>query len=149
MILNGRKWAAEEKLQILDEARRAGQAVSDVCRRHQIAPSQFYEWERQARAGALEDSTRRNGAQAQQNRSPSERRSDASAHRRRRVERGDAPAEKGALAVTPHRRYAASDKQLVLDAVRQVQTVGDVSVRDALQHLGIGHTTYYRWTARA
>lgn len=51
---NGRKWAAEEKLQILDEARKAGQPVSDVCRRHQIAPTQFYEWERQARAAALE-----------------------------------------------------------------------------------------------
>ncbi len=54
----------------------------------------------------------------------------------------------GALAVTPHRRYAATAKQLLLDAVRRAQTAGDVSVRDALQHLGIGHTTYYRWTAR-
>jgi transposase InsO family protein len=36
-----------------------------------------------------------------------------------------------------------------LDAVRHAQTAGDVSVRDALQHLGVGHTTYYRWTARA
>jgi transposase len=51
---NGRKWTAEEKLQILDEARKAGQPVSDVCRRHQIAPTQFYEWEKQARTGALE-----------------------------------------------------------------------------------------------
>ena len=51
---NGRKWTAEEKLQILDEARKAGQPVSDVCRRHQIAPTQFYEWAKQARAGALE-----------------------------------------------------------------------------------------------
>lgn len=50
---NGRKWTAEAKLQILDEVRKAGQAVSDVCRRHQIAPTQFYEWEKQARAGAL------------------------------------------------------------------------------------------------
>ena len=53
MASNGRKWTAEEKLQILDEARKAGQPVSDVCRRNQIAPGQFYEWERQARAGAL------------------------------------------------------------------------------------------------
>jgi transposase-like protein len=54
MTSNGRKWTAEEKLQIIDEARKAGQAVSDVCRRHQIGPEQFYEWERQAYAGALE-----------------------------------------------------------------------------------------------
>lgn len=42
------------QLQILDEARKTGQAVSDVCRRHQIAPGQFYEWEKHARQGALE-----------------------------------------------------------------------------------------------
>jgi len=54
MVSNGRRWTAEEKLQILDEARKAGQPVSDVCRRHQIAPTQFYEWEKQARAAALE-----------------------------------------------------------------------------------------------
>lgn len=54
MGTDGRKWTAEEKLQVLDEARKAGQPVSDVCRRHQIAPTQFYEWEKQARAGALE-----------------------------------------------------------------------------------------------
>lgn len=49
-----RQWTAEEKLQILDEARKAGQAVSDVCRRHQIAIGQFYQWEHQARKAALE-----------------------------------------------------------------------------------------------
>jgi transposase len=49
-----RTWTAEDKLRILDEARQAGQAVSEVCRRHQIAPTQFYLWEKQARQGALE-----------------------------------------------------------------------------------------------
>lgn len=49
-----RQWTAEEKLQILDEARKAGQAVSEVCRRHQIAPAQFYQWEQQVRKAALE-----------------------------------------------------------------------------------------------
>jgi len=49
-----RQWTAEEKLQILDEARKAGQTVSDVCRRHQIAVGQFYQWEHQVRKAALE-----------------------------------------------------------------------------------------------
>jgi transposase-like protein len=49
-----RHWTAEEKLRILEEARQAGQSVSEVCRRHQIAPGQFYAWERLARQGALE-----------------------------------------------------------------------------------------------
>jgi transposase-like protein len=49
-----RRWTAEEKLQVLEEARQAGNLVSEVCRRHQLAPGQFYLWERQARQGALQ-----------------------------------------------------------------------------------------------
>jgi transposase-like protein len=37
-----RRWTAEEKLRIQEEARQAAQGVSEVCRRHQIAPGQFY-----------------------------------------------------------------------------------------------------------
>lgn len=48
-----RRWTAEQKLNILQEARQAGQTVSEVCRRHQIQPTQFYLWEKQAKAGAL------------------------------------------------------------------------------------------------
>ena len=48
-----RRWTAEQKLSIVQEARQAGQTVSEVCRRHQIQPTQFYLWEKQARAGAL------------------------------------------------------------------------------------------------
>ncbi len=48
-----RRWTAEEKLQILEEGRQTGQTISEVCRRHQIAPGQFYAWEKQARQGAL------------------------------------------------------------------------------------------------
>src|SRR5512142_2616467 len=48
-----RRWTAEEKLSILEEARQSGQSISEVCRRHQLAPGQFYAWERQARQGAL------------------------------------------------------------------------------------------------
>lgn len=49
-----RTWTAEDKLRILDEVRQAGSAVSEVCRRHQIAPTQFYLWEKQARQAAIE-----------------------------------------------------------------------------------------------
>ena len=48
-----RRWTAEEKLQILDEARKTGQTVSEVCRRHQVALGQFYTWEKQVRQAAL------------------------------------------------------------------------------------------------
>jgi|SRR5579872_3351335 len=49
-----RSWTAEAKLRILEEARETGQTVSEVCRRHQLAVAQFYQWEKQARRGALE-----------------------------------------------------------------------------------------------
>ena len=51
---NKRTWTAEEKWRILQEARQAGMAVSEVRRRHQLAPAQFYLWEKQAHQGALE-----------------------------------------------------------------------------------------------
>lgn len=48
-----RQWTAEEKLRVLEEARQAGQSISEVCRRHQLATTQFYIWEKQAREGAV------------------------------------------------------------------------------------------------
>ena len=53
------------------------------------------------------------------------------------------------MAVRPHRRYAAAEKQLLLDTIQHAQTVGDASTRSVLHHLGISSATYYRWTARA
>ena len=44
----------------MDERRQSGAAIGEVCRRHQIHPTQFYCWERFARQGALE--ALRNGA---------------------------------------------------------------------------------------
>jgi transposase-like protein len=50
---NRRHFTAQQKLAILDEARQSGTPISEVCRRHQIAPGQFYTWEKQARQAAL------------------------------------------------------------------------------------------------
>ncbi len=49
----GRRFTPEEKLRIVEEGRQPGTTVSEVCRRHQIAATQFYDWERRARQGAL------------------------------------------------------------------------------------------------
>ncbi|MFQ5904136.1 MAG: transposase [Candidatus Binatia bacterium] len=61
----GRRMAAEEKLRIVEEGRQSGATISEVCRRHQIAHTQFYRWERVAREGALE--ALRNGARRAKN----------------------------------------------------------------------------------
>lgn len=66
-----RRWSAEEKLRILEEARQADQTVSAVCRHYQIAPGQFYAWEKQARQGSLE--ALRNGQGGRKRTDPSQR----------------------------------------------------------------------------
>ena len=48
-----RHWKAEEKLQMLEEARKTDSTVSEVCRRYGIGTGQFYTWEKHARQGAL------------------------------------------------------------------------------------------------
>ena len=48
-----RMWTAEQKLQVIEEGRQGGTSVSEVCRRREITAGQFYEWERQAKRGAL------------------------------------------------------------------------------------------------
>jgi transposase-like protein len=50
---NRRHFTPQQKLAILDEARQTGATISEVCRRHQIAPGQFYTWEKQAKQAAL------------------------------------------------------------------------------------------------
>ena len=54
---------AEEKLQIIEEARKTGNTVSEVCRRHGVGTGQFYVWEKYARQGAL--TALRNGKRIQ------------------------------------------------------------------------------------
>ena len=49
-----RKFTAEEKFKILEEARQPGASVAEVCWRYQIVSSLFYKWESEARKGALE-----------------------------------------------------------------------------------------------
>ena len=48
-----RRYAAKEKVKILEEGRQSG-AVSETCRRHGISTAQFYQWEKQAREAMLE-----------------------------------------------------------------------------------------------
>lgn len=49
-----RQWSAEQKLRIVEEGRQTGHTVSEVCQQYQINLKQFYNWERQAKRGALE-----------------------------------------------------------------------------------------------
>jgi transposase len=48
-----RRWTAQEKLAIVSEGRASGTSVSEVCRRHSISPTLFYEWERKVKEGSV------------------------------------------------------------------------------------------------
>lgn len=45
-----RQFTAALKYQILREARQTGTPVSQVCAKHQISPTLFYQWERRPNA---------------------------------------------------------------------------------------------------
>ena len=47
-----RRFTAEQKLEILREADQPGVTVSEVCRRHGLAPSVFYRWRAVAQGGS-------------------------------------------------------------------------------------------------
>jgi len=57
-----RRFTADQKLEILREAEQPGVSISEVCRRHGLAPSVFYRWRAIAENGstvALKQDARR------------------------------------------------------------------------------------------
>ena len=49
-----RQFSGEQKLAIIEEARRPGTVVAEVLRRHQLDAATFYQWEAEARAAMRE-----------------------------------------------------------------------------------------------
>ena len=50
---NKRKmWPLEQKPKVLEEARMSGATIAEVCRRHGITTSQYYQWERVSEEGS-------------------------------------------------------------------------------------------------
>jgi len=54
MRKKGKRYTAEEKVRILEEARQPNTTVAEVLRRHQLDATTFYRWEQKAKAAALE-----------------------------------------------------------------------------------------------
>jgi transposase len=52
-IQRGRRWTAAQKMRIVEETFEPGATVSEVARRHEVAPSQLFTWRRLAAQGAL------------------------------------------------------------------------------------------------
>ena len=66
-----RRWTAQQKLAIVEEGRKEGVQVSEICRKHQIAPTLFYDWEKKIRQGALHSLTARQTQTTRMARMPS------------------------------------------------------------------------------
>jgi transposase len=50
-----RRWSLQDKLQIVEETMQPGVTVTEVARRHELAPSVVFTWRRLAREGRLGD----------------------------------------------------------------------------------------------
>ena len=50
-----RRWSFEDKVRIVDETMQPGVTVTEVARRHGLAPSVVFTWRRLAREGRLGD----------------------------------------------------------------------------------------------
>ncbi|WP_201864671.1 IS66-like element accessory protein TnpA [Microvirga soli] len=50
-----RRWSLQDKLQIVEETLQLGVSVTEVARRHGLAPSVVFTWRRLAREGRLGD----------------------------------------------------------------------------------------------
>jgi transposase len=50
-----RRWSLQDKFQIVEETMQPGVTVSEVARRHGLAPSVVFTWRRLAREGRLGD----------------------------------------------------------------------------------------------
>jgi Transposase len=50
-----RRWSPQDKLQIVEETMQPGVTVTEVARRHGLAPSVVFTWRRLAREGRLGD----------------------------------------------------------------------------------------------
>lgn len=48
------RYTPQQKLEILSEARKGGYSVSQVCRRHGIGTTAFYDWERRFQEAGLQ-----------------------------------------------------------------------------------------------
>lgn len=58
------RFSAEEKYNIIEEARQPGVTIAEVCRRYGIAASVFYRWEAQMREGAKAGLSDRRGGRS-------------------------------------------------------------------------------------
>lgn len=63
-----RKYGAEEKLRILEEARAPKTTVAEVLRRYQLDPATYYRWEKQVKEAAREALTGRRRERGDQDR---------------------------------------------------------------------------------
>ncbi len=151
-----RYWKAEEKLQMLEEARKTDSTVSGACPR--VCGGMPATWGKHRSVLCVGETCPSRSADSITERE--ERSEEVRAGRNAevrggetsrcdsRTEHGEFGAKKGAIGITPYRHYSSEEKELILSSVERVQEMIGAPVKVILDHLGLWPATYYRWRHR-
>jgi transposase-like protein len=139
-----RRFTAEQKIEILGKAEQPGVTVSEVCRRHSLAPSVLYRWRAVEQNGSAAALKRGRAAGASPGRcgSPAGGRAGA-AEVRDRGDHGREPgAEKKDLRLDDLSRIPAESKAAVMQIVVQTKRRSGWPAQRTLPALGVPRSVY-------
>lgn len=147
-----RKFTSAEKVQILEEAKQPGVTIAAVCRKHAIAPTQFYRWRAVADQAAVTALKSEGRGRLGKNGEEDKGRLEAEIQRLRAViseitaenlELKKKDLRLGDLARTP-----AEVKQEVLAWVDKTRRRSGWVLKRILAGLGVPKSVYYDWLKR-
>jgi transposase-like protein len=147
--LEHRRYTAEQKIEILREAEQPNVTISEVCRRHSLAPSVFYRWRAVAQTGSA--SALKQDAKRVPGKNDLEARREAELVRLRAVI-AEITAEN--LELKKNRklddlsRVPAESKAAVIQMVMLTEKRSGWPAYRTLKSLGVPPSVYYGWRRR-
>jgi putative transposase len=151
-----RHWKAEEKLQMIEEARKTDSTVSGACPRvcggmpaiRDRHWAVLYAGETRPSRSVSSVAEREAWTEGVKAGRSAEVRIGETPCSDSRTEYGESGAKKRAMGITPYRHYSSEEKELILASIERIQQMTGVPVKVILDHLEFPSTTYYRWQHR-
>ena len=152
MARKRRQFTPEQKVRILREHLIDGDAVSDVCDRHDLQPSVFYDWQRKLFEGGAAALSHKRGdpekARLERRVEKLEARDRPQGRGDRRGNRGVCEAKKRAWGALNGRWVPHDARDEVIDFVRTWSTKTELPARRFTGWLGIREGKFYDWKRR-